>query len=88
MASASDEWTRIKTIFDAAVGMATADREAYVAPACGGGPALPCEVEALLASHDQARTFVEASAGALPHVGPELRQHPTWHGLRPLEHPR
>lgn len=64
MTSPSGEWKRIKAIFDAAV--AAADREAYLAEACGSDVTLRRDVEALLASHERARTFLESPAGAWP----------------------
>lgn len=59
------EWMRVKAIFDAAVLLDAVARETYLANACGPDDRLRQQVEALLASHDEAGTFLERPAAAL-----------------------
>lgn len=65
MTATPGEWTRVKAIFDAAVLLDAVAREAYLADACGSDDRLRQQVEALLASHDEAGTFLERPAAAL-----------------------
>jgi serine/threonine protein kinase/tetratricopeptide (TPR) repeat protein len=59
MTATPGEWLRAKAIFDAAVLLDAVTRETYLADACGPDDLLRQQVEALLASHDQARTFLD-----------------------------
>jgi serine/threonine protein kinase/Tfp pilus assembly protein PilF len=58
-------WTRVKAIFDAAVILDSQRRAVYVSELCGADGILRQQVEALLAAHDQAETFLETPAAAL-----------------------
>jgi predicted ATPase len=57
-----ERWADIKAIFNAAVALAAPARTAYLAAACAGDPALREHVDSLLASHDQADSFLETPA--------------------------
>jgi serine/threonine-protein kinase len=57
-----DAWPRLKEVFEGARVLAVDARPAYLAVACGQDPALRQEVEALLASHDRATSFLETPA--------------------------
>jgi eukaryotic-like serine/threonine-protein kinase len=65
MSAAQVEWSRVKAVFDAAVLLYGPARAAYLADVCGANDALRRQVEALLASHDEAGTFLERPAAAL-----------------------
>lgn len=54
-----DDWLRLKEVFEGARALPTDSRPAYLAAACHDNPALRQEVEALVASHERARTFLE-----------------------------
>ena len=56
----ADTWRRVKDIFDVAVDIEPAAREAYLAEACGGNAELLAEVRSLLASLDGAGDFIES----------------------------
>ena len=58
-------WTRVKAIFDAAVVLDASRRSACVSDLCGVDAILRQQVEALLAAHDQAETFLETPAAAI-----------------------
>lgn len=62
MEMAEDNWQQIRAIFDESLRLAPAARREYVRSACGDDTALLAEVEALLASHDAAESFLEAPA--------------------------
>ena len=59
------DWTRVKAIFDGAVVLESGARSAYLEERCGTDARLRQQVEALLASHDLADTFLETPAAAL-----------------------
>src|SRR5207245_3654894 len=59
------DWARVKAVFDEALTVNLDDRPAYVARACAADVELRRQVEALLASHDQADSFLEMPAGTL-----------------------
>lgn len=65
MSLRSDEWARLKELFDGARALPPDARPAYLAEACGGDEALRREVEQLLVSHDAAGSFLETPAAAL-----------------------
>jgi serine/threonine-protein kinase len=56
------EWPRLKEVFEGARALPLAARPAYLAEACRGDDALRHEVESLLASHEQASSFLETPA--------------------------
>jgi hypothetical protein len=56
------DWERVKTLFNAAVDLATHDRAVYLRRVCGADQQLRHEVESLLASHDGAGEFLEHTA--------------------------
>ena len=57
-----ERWERLNEVFHAAVGLAGGEREAFLASACAGDPALRAEVERLVAAHGQAGTFIDRPA--------------------------
>ncbi len=57
-----EAWPRLKEVFEGARALALDDRPAYVAAACHGDEALREAVEKLLASHEQAASFLETPA--------------------------
>ena len=56
-----ERWPRIKELFHAALERNPADRAGFLADACGPEDPLRAEVERLLAAHEAAGTFIEAS---------------------------
>jgi eukaryotic-like serine/threonine-protein kinase len=60
--SAAADWTRVKEVFQEALGREPRDRAAFLRKACGTDAALYAEVESLLAAHEQAGSFVERPA--------------------------
>src|SRR5262245_1483006 len=57
------EFRRVKELFLAALEKTTrAGRDAYLGEACGGDEALRRQVDALLARHEQAGSFLEGPA--------------------------
>ncbi len=61
--AAPARWERLKRLFAAALDLEEGKRAAFLAEACGGDDPLREEVEALLASHREAGSFIEAPAG-------------------------
>src|SRR5205085_12401813 len=57
-----DRWQQIKSVFQAAAELESSQRAAYLAQICAGQPELRQEVEALLASSDEAGDFIEEPA--------------------------
>jgi len=57
-----ERWQKITAIFEAALQRDDGARTAYVNEACGDDQELRREVEAMLASHDQASRFIEEPA--------------------------
>ena len=57
-----EAWPQLKAVFEGARALALDARPAYLAAACGRDEALRQEVETLLASHDQATSFLETPA--------------------------
>ena len=55
-----DEWSRIKTVFDAAAALPAAERASFIKEAGGGDSALIAEVQSLLDALDNAGNFIEA----------------------------
>jgi serine/threonine-protein kinase len=60
----SDDWSRVREVFERALALAGAEREAYLAAACGSDPAVRTEVERMLESHDRAAGFLSTPAAA------------------------
>ncbi len=57
-----ERWQQVKELFQSALERDVTQRAAYLDDACGGDASLRKQVEALLASHDQAPSFLEAPA--------------------------
>ena len=55
----SDQWARVKELFEAAVERDPSSRGAFLAAACAEDAVLGAEVERLLAADDQAAAFIE-----------------------------
>ena len=62
MTLAPDEWLRAKDLFVSARALPAADRDAYLAAACGSNDVLRREVESLLAADARANSFLESPA--------------------------
>jgi serine/threonine-protein kinase len=62
MSSRPDDWSRVRETFEAAVVLPADRRSAYLSKTCGGDDALRQQVEALLASHERAKSFLETPA--------------------------
>jgi serine/threonine-protein kinase len=58
-----DQWQRIDQLFHFALERNDGERAAFLAQACVGDEPLRQEVESLLASHEQAASFIEVPAG-------------------------
>ena len=58
----SERWQKVKGLFDAVVGLAPEDREKILVKSCGADVELRRDVEKLLASSDEAESFMESSA--------------------------
>src|SRR5205807_6587917 len=56
-------WQQIDLLFHSALERDDGERAAFLAQACLGDERLRQEVESLLASHDQAASFIETPAG-------------------------
>jgi serine/threonine protein kinase/tetratricopeptide (TPR) repeat protein len=59
-----EEWQRVKEVLHEALELPPAHRAAYLDQACNGSLEFRAEVESLLASHENAGTFIEESAAA------------------------
>ena len=59
-----EHWQKVKALFDAASHIAVDKRDRFLADACGGDRKLAREVKKLLASLDEAETFLEQPAAA------------------------
>src|SRR6185436_15379115 len=57
-----ERWQQITNIFQVALQRDESARAAYLNEACAGDDSLRGEVEAMLASHDQASRFIEEPA--------------------------
>jgi non-specific serine/threonine protein kinase/serine/threonine-protein kinase len=68
-----DQWQQVKALWQAALERAPHQRAAFLAEACAGDGALQREVASLLASYEQAGSFIEAPAvaGAAPWLADE-----------------
>jgi serine/threonine protein kinase len=66
MALSAETWERVQEIFNAAVDLPPAERAALLERECAGDMTLRDEVESLLASDEQATSFIEDPASAIP----------------------
>ena len=57
-----DRWRQIEQLYTAALERAADERPSFLARACAGDEALRREVQALVASHDEAGTFLSSPA--------------------------
>ena len=57
-----ERWQKVKGLFDAVVGLAPEDREKILVKSCGADVELRRDVEKLLASSDEAESFMESPA--------------------------
>jgi serine/threonine-protein kinase len=55
-----ERWNQIENLYHAAVELTSGQRPAFLDQACAGDEELRREVESLLASHEQAHTFIES----------------------------
>ncbi|MGE0129753.1 MAG: protein kinase [Blastocatellales bacterium] len=55
----SERWRLVKQIFQAAVELPGAERDAYLADACADDPSLRAEIESLIAAHEQPGSFMD-----------------------------
>ena len=60
-----EQWHRVKEVFEAALGHAPEERSEFLGQACGGDDLLCSEVESLLSSYEQEKSFLETPAAAL-----------------------
>src|SRR5262245_3662037 len=76
-----DDWARVKELFEGALALSPSQRAAYIASACGGDDVLRRQVEELLASHEQADSFLEKPAALddLMHLDLEGQQLGPYH---------
>ena len=73
-----DRWQQVKEIFNSAITCPPAERSVFISQACFGDDALRSEVESLIASHEEAGSFIdkpafEAAASLLANERAELR---------------
>jgi eukaryotic-like serine/threonine-protein kinase len=61
----SNDWERVRQVFEAALLQPAEHRASYIAHACRDEPAMHDQVAALLASHDRASGYLETPAGVL-----------------------
>jgi serine/threonine-protein kinase len=57
-----ERWQQVKNLFHAALELDASQRAAFLDEACAGDPSLRRQVEALMASHEGAPSFLEAPA--------------------------
>ena len=67
-----EEWQRIKEVLHNALDVPRAERAAYLDRTCNGNAELRGEVESLLASHDEAGTFIEDPVVTAPRLTPPM----------------
>jgi serine/threonine protein kinase len=58
----SERWRQVKAIFQAAIELPAAERDAYLANACASDPSLLADVESLIAAHEATGSFMDAPA--------------------------
>ncbi len=61
-----EEWQHVKEVLHNALEVPPAGRAAYLDKACNDNTAIRGEVESLLASHEDAGTFIEEPVAAAP----------------------
>src|SRR5688572_29828884 len=61
----ADRWQQIEKIFHAALERTPNERAALLADTCGSDEELRCEVESLLATHEQGRSLLKTPASDL-----------------------
>ena len=66
-----DDWPRVKRVLEGALAREGADRQAFLAEACGTDAALRARVDNLLAASDRVGTFLETPAAVLLDAGRE-----------------
>ena len=77
-------WSTIKLLFQQAIELEPAAREAFLMQACGADADLRAEVESLLTAHDDERPFLDAPvAGAARVLGAALDEGEAPAGLKP-----
>lgn len=57
-----ERWQQIRALFHAALDLEASQQAAYLDEACAGDPSLRRQVEALIASHEGAPSFLEEPA--------------------------
>src|SRR5580765_4189456 len=67
-----DDWLRVKRVLERALACGDAERQAYLAEACGADVVLRARLDRLLAAGDRVETFLETPAVLL--VGPPVRE--------------
>lgn len=77
-----EQWERISQIFEKALSLHGAEREAYLKQACAEDAGFRAEVDSLLASHDQAGSQFLKTAGADPDKISQAAQHTAAHAGR------
>ena len=66
MPQSAEAWRRVKEVFDAALDLPPGERPALLTRECAGDENLRREVESLLESDEQAGSFIEDPASAIP----------------------
>jgi hypothetical protein len=56
-----ERWQQVKELFQSALEAEASQRAVLLEEACSGDPSLRRQVEALIASHEQASTFLESA---------------------------
>ena len=64
-----EDWPRVKEVFDSALALDSAAWSGFVAGACGEDVGLRRQVEALLAAHKRAASFLQSPASAVLDIG-------------------
>ena len=61
----SNDWKRVRHVFEAALLQPAEQRASFIADACRDEPAIYDQAAGLLAAHDRASRFLETPAGVL-----------------------
>ena len=67
-----DDWPRVKRVLERALACEDAERQAYLAEACGADAVLRARIDRLLSAGDRVETFLETPAVLL--LGPSVRE--------------
>ncbi len=67
-----EEWQHVKEILHNALDLPRSGRAAFLDGVCNGDLALRGEVESLLASHEEAGTFIEEPVASAPKLTPPM----------------